>query len=191
MLYKRVMANTSAIRQRAAHTTHQLSSPSCSTRAISRGLTPNKNLRVFFFCVEKVIRIDYPHKKQKKKKKKKNYQIKRARGLCRKTGFLHFSNSSFVPSCEWIYFFKVNLKTSYKSLSNAINHYFIFKELMTIPFRHLTGQSIGWRELGSSTPCSAFLERLAWVAPGACWKEWSAWGAKTPRRPPGPHPPSP
>ena len=50
---------------------------------------------------------------------------------------------------------------------------------MTIPFRHLTGQSIGWRELGSSPPRSAFLEPLEWVAPGACWKEWSAWGALT------------
>ena len=49
---------------------------------------------------------------------------------------------------------------------------------MTISFRHLTGQSIGWRELGS-----ACLELLAWVAPGTCWKEWSAWGAKTPQRP--------
>ena len=45
---------------------------------------------------------------------------------------------------------------------------------MTIPFRHLTGQSIGWRELGSSPPCSVCLELLAWVAPGACWKERSA-----------------
>ena len=93
------MANTSAIWQRAEHATYQLSSPSCSTGAISRGLTPNKYLRGFW----KVIRMDYPHK---------NDQIKRARGLCRKTGFLHFNNSSFVPSCEWIYFFKVNLKTS-------------------------------------------------------------------------------
>ena len=93
------MANTSAIWQRAAHTTYQLSSPSCSTKAISRGLTPNKICKVF----GKVIRMDYLHK---------NDQIKRARGLCRKTGFLHFNNSSFVPSCEWMYFFKVNLKTS-------------------------------------------------------------------------------
>ena len=42
---------------------------------------------------------------------------------------------------------------------------------MTIPFRHLTGQSIGWRELGSSPPCSACLYLLAWLAPGACWKD--------------------
>ena len=34
---------------------------------------------------------------------------------------------------------------------------------MTIPFPHLTGPSIGWRELG----CSARLELLAWVAPRA------------------------
>ena len=99
--------------------------------------------------------MDYPHK---------NDQIKRARGLCRKTGFPHSNNSFFIPSCKWIYLLKVNLKTSQESLNNEINHYFSFKELMTIPFRHLTGQSIGWRELGSSQPCSACLELLAWVA---------------------------
>ena len=49
---------------------------------------------------------------------------------------------------------------------------------MTIPFRHLTGQSIAWREPGSFPPCSACLELLVWVAPGACWKERSAWGAE-------------
>ena len=67
------MANTSAIWQRAAHTTYQLSSPSCSTGVISRGLTPNKNLRVLF-C-KKVRKMDYQHK---------NDQIKTARVLCRK-----------------------------------------------------------------------------------------------------------
>ena len=41
------MANTSAIWQRAAHTTYQLSSPSCSTGVLSKGLTPNKNLSFF------------------------------------------------------------------------------------------------------------------------------------------------
>ena len=141
-----------------------------------------KRKTVLFCFLEKIRRMDYQHK---------NDQIKRARGLYRKkTGFLHSNNRFFRPSCEWIYLLKVNLKTSQESLNNDINHYFIFKELMTIPFRHLIGQSIGWRELGSSPPCSACLELLAWVAPGACWKEWSAWGAKTPRRPPGPHPPS-
>ena len=35
--------------QQAAHTTYQLSSPSCSTRAIQKGLTLNeKYLRVFW-----------------------------------------------------------------------------------------------------------------------------------------------
>ena len=94
------MANTSAIWQRAAHTTYQLSSPSCSTGAISRRLTNSQ--QKFARFLEKVIRMDYPHK---------NDRIKRARGLCTKTGFLHFNSSFFVPSCEWIYFFKVNLKT--------------------------------------------------------------------------------
>ena len=43
------MANTSAIWQQAAHTTYQLSSPSCSTRAIQKSLTLNeKYLRVFW-----------------------------------------------------------------------------------------------------------------------------------------------
>ena len=43
------MANTSAIWQQAAHTTYQLASPSCSTRAIQKSLTLNeKYLRVFW-----------------------------------------------------------------------------------------------------------------------------------------------
>jgi len=43
------MTNTSAIWQQAAHTTYQLSSPSCSTRAIQKSLTLNeKYLRVFW-----------------------------------------------------------------------------------------------------------------------------------------------
>ena len=47
--YKCIMANTSAIWQQAAHTTYQLSSPSCSTRAIQKSLTLNeKYLRVFW-----------------------------------------------------------------------------------------------------------------------------------------------
>ena len=58
---------------------------------------PNSQHKFASF-LEKIIRMDYPHKSD---------QIKRARGLCRKTGFLHSSNSSFVPSCEWIYFLKV------------------------------------------------------------------------------------
>ena len=43
------MANTSAIRQQAAHTTYQLSSPSCSTRAKQKCPTLNDTyLRVFW-----------------------------------------------------------------------------------------------------------------------------------------------
>ena len=104
------MATTSAIRQTAADTTYQLSSPSCSTGVISRGLIPNNNLRIVW---KKVRRMDY---------QQKNDQIKRARLLCRKTGFLHSNNSCFTPSCEWIYFLKINLKTSPESLNNEINH---------------------------------------------------------------------
>ena len=46
-IYKRIMANTSAIWQQAAHTTYQLSSPSCSTRAIQKSLTFNKKYLSF------------------------------------------------------------------------------------------------------------------------------------------------
>ena len=73
MLYQCIMANTSAIWQQAAHTTYQLSSPSCSTRAIQKSLTLNKNcLRVFW---KKVRRMDH---------KQKNDRTERARGLGRK-----------------------------------------------------------------------------------------------------------
>ena len=41
------MANTSAIWQQAAHTTYQLSSPSCLTRAIQKSLTLNEKYLSF------------------------------------------------------------------------------------------------------------------------------------------------
>ena len=47
MLYKCITANTSAIWQQAAHTTYQLSSPSCSTRAIQKSLTLNEKYLSF------------------------------------------------------------------------------------------------------------------------------------------------
>ena len=42
------MANTSAIWQQATHTTYQLSSPSCSTRAIQKSLRLNDFLKRIF-----------------------------------------------------------------------------------------------------------------------------------------------
>ena len=49
------MANTSATWQQAAHTTYQLSSPSCSTTAIQKSLTLNeKYLRVFWKKVRRM-----------------------------------------------------------------------------------------------------------------------------------------
>ena len=41
------MANISAIWQQAAHTTYQLSSLSCSTRAIQKGLTLYEDVKSF------------------------------------------------------------------------------------------------------------------------------------------------
>ena len=57
------MANTSAIWQQAAHTTYQLSSPSCLKRAIQKSLTLTKKyLRVFW---KKVRRMDHEQKNDK------------------------------------------------------------------------------------------------------------------------------
>ena len=49
------MAFTSTIQQLAAHNTYQLASPSCSTRAIQKSLTLNKNYLtgVFFLRTQK------------------------------------------------------------------------------------------------------------------------------------------
>ena len=44
MLSKCTMANSSATWQQAAHTTYQLSSPSCSTRAIQKKPNPYQNM---------------------------------------------------------------------------------------------------------------------------------------------------
>ena len=53
------MANTSALWQQAAHTTYQLSSPSCSTRAIQKSLTPVSytHLRAHETCLDLVCRL--------------------------------------------------------------------------------------------------------------------------------------
>ena len=50
---------------------------------------------------------------------------------------------------------------------------------MTSPSRHQTWQKSGWKEQDFALPSSACPKLQAWVVPGACWKEWSAWGAKT------------
>ena len=47
MLYKYIMANTSALWQQAAHTTYQLSSSRCSARAIQKSLTLNEKYLCF------------------------------------------------------------------------------------------------------------------------------------------------
>ena len=54
------MANTSAIWQQAAHTTYQLSSPSCSTRAIQSSITLKKKYLCFL------------EREKKRRKKKEN-----------------------------------------------------------------------------------------------------------------------
>ena len=76
------MANTSAIWQQAAHTTDQLSSPSCSTRAIQKSLTLNeiflsfpeksqKNGQLTEKLQDRKIKRTRQKKREKKKEKKK------------------------------------------------------------------------------------------------------------------------
>ena len=69
------MANTSAIWQQAAHTTYQLLSPSCSTRAIQKSLTLNeKYLRVFWKKGQEngPLAEKWQDKKSKRTRQKKN-----------------------------------------------------------------------------------------------------------------------
>ena len=73
MLYKCIMANTSAIWQQVAHTTYQLSSPSCSTRAIQKSLTLNAKY------------LSFLEKSQKNGPLAENDKTERARGLGKKT----------------------------------------------------------------------------------------------------------
>ena len=53
MLYKCIMANTSATWQQAAHTTYQRSSPSCSTRATIKNKTKKVLTKKFESFLEK------------------------------------------------------------------------------------------------------------------------------------------
>ena len=75
MLYKRSTANTSAIRQQVTHTICQLSSPSCSTRAIQKSLTPNKKCLTINFVDKQsggwTISIPWHHAVQTWRWKKK------------------------------------------------------------------------------------------------------------------------
>ena len=51
---------------------------------------------------------------------------------------------------------------------------------MTSPSRHRSGQKNGSKEPDFALPSSVCLKLQAWVVPGACWKEWSAWGCENP-----------
>ena len=62
------MANTSAIWQQVAHTTYQLSSPSCSTRALQKSLTLNEKY-LSFLERKKVKRMDHQQKKKMTRQK--------------------------------------------------------------------------------------------------------------------------
>ena len=72
---KCIMANTSAIRQHAAHTTYQLSSPSCSTRAIQKSLTLNK--KIFEFSGKKSGESSLAEKWQDRKSKRTRQKEKK------------------------------------------------------------------------------------------------------------------
>ena len=100
-------------------------------------------------------------------------------------------NSRLIPSRKQSELLEVGLESSQVPLNNGVLHCFSQVRWMTSPSRHQTGQKNGSKKTDFALPSSACPKLQAWVVPGACWKEWSAWGAKTPRRPPGPHPPVP
>ena len=58
ILYKRIMASTSTIRQQTVHTICQLSSPSCSTRAKQK-LLPLKGKMLETFLERKIGRMTH------------------------------------------------------------------------------------------------------------------------------------
>ena len=69
-LYTCILSNTSAIWSQAAHTTYQLSSPSCSTRAKRKNLTVNK--KIFeSFLVKGPLAEELQDKNSKRTKQKK------------------------------------------------------------------------------------------------------------------------
>ena len=71
------MANTSAIWQQAAHTTYQLSSPSCSIRAIQKSLTLNEKYLSF---LEKKSGGSTISRKMTRQKEQKDQAEKNKRG---------------------------------------------------------------------------------------------------------------
>ena len=77
MLYQCIIANTSAIWQQAAHTTYQLSSPSCSTRAIQK--------KIYIPLNKKKLRIFWRKKHRRMDHWQKNDKTERASGPGRKT----------------------------------------------------------------------------------------------------------
>ena len=105
--------------------------------------------------------------------------------------FPAIQTAGLYPSQKQSELLEVGLKASHVPLDNGVLHCFSQMRWVTSPSRHQTGQKTGPKEPDFALPSSACLKLQAWVVPGACWKEWSGWGAKTPRRPTGPHPPSP
>ena len=107
-------------------------------------------------------------------------------------------NVSCIPKTAGLYLLEsrawlleAGLKASHVPLDNGVLHCFSQARWVTSPSRHQTGQKTGSKEPDFALPSSVCPKLQAWVVPGACWKEWSAWGAKIPRRPPGPYPPLP
>ena len=105
--------------------------------------------------------------------------------------FLQSKHSWLILSRKQSELLEVGLKASHVPLDNGVLHCFSQARWVTSPSRHQTAQKTGSKEPDFALPSSVCPKLQAWVVPGACWKEWSAWGAKTPRRPPGPYPPLP
>ena len=107
------MANTSAIWQQAAHTAYQLSSPSCSTRAIQKSLTLNEK-NIWEFSGKKVRKMDHyslaekcQDRKSKRTRQGKKQEIGKGNQMTAlrfKTGGRHRHPQPLFGGCKlWLY----------------------------------------------------------------------------------------
>ena len=89
-------------------------------------------------------------------------------------------DSWLIPSRKQSELLEVGLKALHVPLDNGVLHCFSQTRWVTSPSHHQTGQKTGSKEPDFALPSSACPKLQAWVVPGVCWKEWGAWGAKTP-----------
>ena len=90
------MANTNATLQQAAHTTYQLSSPSCSTKAISKSLTLNEKCKFSERTISRKMTSQKEQEDQAEKARGEIRKVNQTAAPCFQTGEHHTSPASLV-----------------------------------------------------------------------------------------------